>query len=117
MNVRRTKRLIPRLEAMEERLPLSAAAPTFHGVTAAHLRQPPHNPVILNLDPQATGIQITSATINRQFGVIGIQGIATFPAVNPPPYYVPPGPMTATINVTVTQRTGPHRSVYAVVSL
>ena len=47
---------------MEDRVALSAMALAIHDVPAAHVRQSPSNPIILNLDPQATGIQITSAS-------------------------------------------------------
>ena len=112
MKARHKNRLIPRLEAMERRLPLSATLPTFHGVPAAHLRHSPQNPVILNLDPQATGIQITSATINTRFGLIGIGGVVTFPPPNPPPSFVPSGPLTVSINVSITQDNGASRTGY-----
>jgi hypothetical protein len=110
MNARHTNRLIPRLEAMERRLPLSATTPTFHGVPAAHLRHSPQNPVILNLDPQATGIQITSATISNRFGLIGISGVVTFPPSSPPPSDVPSGPLTVSITVSISQDNGASRS-------
>ena len=115
MNDRRAKRLIPRPEAMEERIPLSATAPAIHTLLAAHVRHPPRGPIVVNLDPQATGIRITDAAIDRRVGVIRIEGVVTFPPLNPapyfPPYYPPYGPPTASVGLYVTQAAGPRRNV------
>jgi hypothetical protein len=110
MNARHTKRLIPRLDTMEQRLPLSHTVPTLHAMPAAHLLKAPKNPVLLNLDPQATGIQITSATYYKRFGVIGIGGVVTFPAINPPSD--PSGQPTTSIGLEVSQGANPRHNTY-----
>jgi hypothetical protein len=112
MNDRRAKRIIPRLEAMEERLPLSTMAHAIHDVPAAHVRHSPRNPIVVNLTPQATGIQITDAAIDTRAGVIRIEGVATYPPLNPPPYYDPyENPPTTSVSLSVTQAAGRLRSL------
>jgi hypothetical protein len=112
MNDRRAKRLIPRLEAMEERLPLSATAHAIHDVPAAHVRHSPRNPIVVNLTPQATGIQITDAAIDTRAGVIRIEGVVTYPPLSLPLYYDPTGsPPTTSVSLSVTQTAGRLRSL------
>ena len=114
MNDRRAKRLIPRLEVMEERLPLSGTAHAIHHVPAAqHVRHSPRNPIVVNLNPQSTGIRITDAAIDTRAGVIRIEGVVTYPPLNPPTYYDPyDGSPTTTVSLSVTQATGRLHSLY-----
>jgi hypothetical protein len=120
MNHRRAKRLIPRLEAMEERLPLSTTAHALHVVPATHVRHSVRNPIVVNLNPQSTGIQITDAAIDTRARVIRIKGVVTYPPLNPPPYYDPyDSPPTTSVSLSVTQAAGRLRSLngYATSSL
>jgi hypothetical protein len=112
MNNRRARRLMPRLEAMEERLPLSATAHAIHVVPAAHARHSVRHPIVVNLTPQSTGIQITDAAIDTRAGVIRIEGVVTYPPLNPPPYYYPSDtPLTSSVSLSVTQTAGRLRSL------
>jgi hypothetical protein len=117
MNDRHAKRLIPRLEAMEDRVALSATALAIHDVPAAHVRHSPRNPIVVNLDPQTTGIQITDAAIDTRIGVIRIKGVVTYPPLNPPPYYPPyyppycPLTPTVSLSLSVTQAVNRRSSV------
>jgi len=115
MNDRHARRLIPRLEAMEERVALSATAPAIRDLPAAHPRQSPRSPIVVNLNPQSTGIRITDAAIDTRAGVIRINGVVTYPPLDLPPYfppYFPPGyPLTTIVNLSVTQAVSRLRSV------
>jgi hypothetical protein len=69
----------------------------------------PPNGVILNLTPDATGIQITGTAIDPRVAVIRIQGVVTFPPVAIPPglTFVP----TTSIFATASQAVGRLQSV------
>jgi hypothetical protein len=111
MNDRHARRLIPRLEAMEDRVALSATALAIRAVPAAHVRQPPRNPIVVDLDPQSTGIRITDAAIDPRAGVIRIQGVVTYPPLDLPPDFPPAFPLTTSVGLSVTQAVNRLRSV------
>jgi hypothetical protein len=111
MNDRHARRLIPRLEAMEDRVALSATALAIRDVPAAHVRHPPRNPIVVDLNPQSTGIQITDAAIDTRAGVIRIQGVVTYPPLSLPPDFPPAFPLTTAVSLAVTQAANRLRSV------
>ena len=112
MNSRHAMKLVPRLEPMEERVVLSTAAIMAHRAPPAHLAHTPPNPVVFNLNPQSTGVQITTAVIDMRTHVIKIQGTVTYPASQPlvglapflqPQFVITPVLFTTSISASVNQ--------------
>ena len=85
---------------------------------ASHGRLSPRDPIIVNLNPQSTGIRITDAAIDRRAGAIRITGVVTYPPLTPPPgfpfEFPPPFPLTTAVSLSVTQAANRLRSVSGV---
>jgi hypothetical protein len=108
MSNRNTRSFSPRVEALDERVALSVAAPAVHVLSTAHDMHTTHNGVLVNLTPDATGIQITRTAFDPQAGVIRIRGIATFPPVTFP---FDEYPTTTSISATASQSVGRLQAV------
>jgi hypothetical protein len=99
----------PSAKALVRLTPVQLIPP--QSAPAAQVHHPPRNPVVLNLDPQATGIQITDAAVNKGLPLVRIQGVLTFPALNLPPDALPASSYTVSINVSMTQKVGPRHTI------